>query len=124
MQDIIELMTQLMKNMMPYMWYIADAGIAALILGAIAWLIWLITGGATGLLRFCGRLLVVLGVFFVLCQIAGLLLGMKPWLNLGDINKGEFDALPFWMIGLPFIVTGFFLRLFGAIRPTVSRGFR
>ncbi len=124
MQDIIELMTQIMTKMMPYMWYIADVGIAALILGAIAWLNWLFTGGSTGLLRFCGRLLIVLGIFFVACQIAGLLLGMKPWLNLGDIGKGEFEALPFWMIGLPFIVTGFFLRIFGALRPTVSRGFK
>ncbi len=124
MQDIIELMTQVMTKMMPYMWYIADAGIAALVLGGIAWLVWLFTGGATGLLRLCGRVLIVLGVFFVACQIAGLLLGMKPWLNLGDISKGEFDALPFWMIGLPFFVVGFFFRIFGALRPTLSRGFK
>jgi hypothetical protein len=124
MQNAIELMTQIMTKMMPYMWYIADVGIAALILGGIAWLIWLFTGNATGLLRLCGRLLVVIGVFFVLCQIAGLGLGMKPWLNLGDVSKGEFDALPFWMIGLPFFVVGFVLRLFGALRPTVSRGFK
>jgi hypothetical protein len=124
MQDIIEMMTQIMTKMMPYMWYIADVGIFALILGGIAWVVWLFTGEFTGVLRFCGRVLFVLGVFFVACQIAGLLLGMKPWLNLGDISKGEFDALPFWMIGLPFIVTGFVMRIFGAIRPTRSRGFK
>ena len=124
MQNAIELMTQIMTKMMPYMWYVADVGIAALILGAIGWLNWLFTGRSTGLLRSCGRVLIVLGVFFVACQIAGLLLGMKPWLNLGDISKGEFDALPFWMIGLPFFVVGFFFRIFGALRPTLSRGFK
>jgi hypothetical protein len=118
MQDIVEFMTQIMAKMMPYMWYIADVGIAFLALGAAAWLIWLFAGRATWLLRLSGRMLVILGVFFVACQIAGLLLGMKPWLNLGDVSKAEFDALPFWMIGLPFIVTGIFMRIFGSLRPT------
>ena len=118
MQEVVEQMTHIMAVMMPYMWYIADVGLALLVLGAVAWLIWLFTGQATGLLRFSGRLLVVLGIFFVACQIAGLLLGMKPWLNLGDISKGEFVALPFWMLGLPFIVIGLFMRIFGAFRPT------
>ena len=118
MQEIIEQMTQIMTKMMPYMWYIADVGLALLAIGAVAWLIWLLSGQGTGLLRFSGRLLVVLGVFFVACQLAGLLLGMKPWLNLGDISKGEFEALPFWMIGLPFIVVGLFMRIFGAFRRT------
>jgi len=118
MQEIVEQMTQIMTKMMPYMWDIADAGIALLILGAAGWLIWLVTGRATWVLRLSGRLLVVLGIFFVACQLAGLFLGMKPWLNLGDLSKGEFVGLPFWMIGLPFFVTGIFLRIFGSFRPT------
>jgi len=118
MQQVIEQMTQLMTMIMPYMWYIADVGIALLVLSGVAWLIWLLNGRATCLLRFSGRLLVVFGVFFLLCQVAGLLLGMKPWLNLGDINKGEFEALPFWMIGLPFLVVGMFMRIFGSLRAT------
>ena len=118
MQQVTEQMTQIMAMMMPYMWYIADAGIALLALGGIAWLIWLINGSATWLLRLSGRLLVVLGIFFVACQIAGYLLGMSAFLNLGDVSKFEFIHLPFWQIGLPFIVAGFFLRIFGAFRPT------
>ncbi len=118
MQQIVEQMTQIMTKMMPYMWDIADLGIAFLILGGAAWLIWLVNGRATLLLRLSGRFLVVLGIFFVACQLAGLFLGMKPWLNLGDLSKGEFVALPFWMIGLPFFVTGIFLRIFGSLRPT------
>lgn len=118
MQEVIEQLTQIMVKMMPYMWYIADVGIALLVIGAVAWLTWLFTGWATGLLRLSGRLLVGLGLFFLASQLAGLMLGMKPWLNLGDVNKGEFIALPFWMMGLPFLVTGLFMRIFGSFRPT------
>ena len=118
MQQVIEQMTQLMTMIMPYMWDVAYVGLTFLALGALAWLIWLFNGRCTWLLRLSGRILVVLGIFFVACQFAGFLLGMKAFLNLADPNKYEFAPLPFWMIGLPFIVTGFFMRIFGSLRPT------
>lgn len=118
MQQITEQMTQIMAAMMPYMWHIANVGLAFLVLGGLAWLIWLYNGHATWLLRLSGRILVVLGIFFIACQIVGLLLGMNAFLNLADPNKYEFAPLPFWMIGLPFIVTGLFMRIFGSFRPT------
>jgi hypothetical protein len=118
MQQITEQMTQIMAKMMPYMWYVADVGLTFLALGALAWLIWLLNGRCTWLLRLSGRILVVLGIFFVASQIVGFLLGMNAFLNLADPNKYEFAPLPFWMIGLPFIVTGVIMRIFGAFRPT------
>ncbi len=41
-----------------------------------------------------------LGVFFLLCQVMGMLLGATPAFNLADATKFEFWMVPFWQAGL------------------------
>ena len=113
-QTMIELMTQMMPYMMPAVY----AGAALLAIGVIALLAWIFSGWGTGLLRFSGRLLVIFGLFFLACEIAGLFLGAEPKINFGDSTKFEFNTKPFWMFGLAFLIPGFIMRLMGAFRPT------
>jgi len=113
-QTMIDLMTQ----MMPYMMPVAYAGAALLALGVVALLFWFFTGWGTGLLRFAGRLAVIVGLFFLACQAAGMYLQMQPELNLGDATKFEFNTVGFWIVGLVFLIPGLVLRMFGSFRPT------
>ncbi len=113
-----EQLLDLMTKMMPYMMPVVYAGAALLVLGLIGFLTWLLSGWGTGLMRFSGRLLILLGLFFLACQIAGMILGAEPSINFGDATKFEFNTKPFWMIALVLLIPGFFIRIFGAMRPT------
>jgi hypothetical protein len=113
-QTMLDLTTQ----MMPYMVPAVYAGGVLLIAGVLALLSWIVSSWGTGLLRFSGRLLVVLGLFFLACEIAWVLLGADPRINLGEAAKLEFNTKPFWMLGLAFLIPGFVMRMLGALRPT------
>ncbi|MBI4724462.1 MAG: transporter [Rhodomicrobium sp.] len=113
-QTLLDLMVQMMPFMMP----IVYAGAAVLIAGTVAFLIWMFTGRCTYFLRLTGGLLLILGVFFLACQAAGMILGAEPGINFGDATKFEFNVKPFWMIALALLIPGLVLRLFGAMRPT------
>ena len=113
-----ETMIDLMNQMFPYMKIVAYVGGAFLVIGAVAWLIWVFSGWCTWLCRLSGRVLIVLGIFFLAAQAAGYLLGMWPEINFGDISKAEFNTYAFWIIGLVLLIPGFVLRIFGAFRPT------
>jgi len=111
-------MIDLITQMTPFMTPIAYAGAALLVIGAVAWLLWIFTGWCTWLLRLSGRLLIVVGLFFLACEVAGIILE-TPWeLNYSDAAQFEFKTQPFWIVGLAFFIPGFVLRLFGAVRPT------
>jgi hypothetical protein len=111
-----EAMLNVMNQMFPYMKIIAYVGVAFLVLGALALLLWILLHRCSWLLRLSGRLLILLGLFFLACQVAGYFLGMTPEINFGDISKLEFNTMAFWIIGLVLLVPGFFLRILGAFR--------
>lgn len=91
----------------------------------------LVGGGlvALGLLLFAGKLisrrgpglgviawvLLLLGAFYVICQLMGLYLGMGPTINFGDPKKFQFYTVEFWKIGSAFLAFGF-IYLLGAKR--------
>lgn len=97
---------------------IAEVGGAFLAIGIVALLIWVVLERCTWLMRLAGRVLVLLGLFFLACQVAGMFLGMTPEINFGDIEKLEFNTIAFWIVGLVLLIPGFFLRILGSFRPT------
>lgn len=109
-------MLDLMVAMMPYMMPLVYAGGVLLALGALATLVRLASGSAAGLARISGRLLMALGVFFLACQVAGMVLGAPPSINFGDATKFEFNLKPFWQIGLALLIPGFLFLLIGGRR--------
>lgn len=119
--DAVKLtVTDLMSNVMPYMIYLAYVSGALLVIGAVAWLLWVFSGWCTWLLRLSGRLLILLGVIFLAATAVAYLLGWQPpYYNYGDVTNYNFDKkLYFWVVGLILIVPGLFFRIFGSFRPT------
>ena len=102
MQEIVEQMTQIMTKMMPYMWYIADVGIAFLVFGAAR--LADLACYRPGYMAFAAFRPAAHGPRRILCGLPGCWIASwneavaEPWRH----SKGEFVALPFWMIGLPF----------------------
>ncbi len=113
-----EKMIDLMNQMFPYMKIIAYVGGAFLVIGIIAFVAWLLLERCTWLLRISARVLILLGLFFLACQAAGMYLGMTPEINFGDSSKFEFNTWAFWILGLGLLIPGLVLRLFGSLRAT------
>jgi hypothetical protein len=113
-----QMMLDMMVQMMPYMKPIFYTGVALLALGVIATLVTLANGAAAGMARVTGRLLVALGIFFLACQVAGMVLGAQPAINFGDSTKFEFILYPFWQIGLALLVPGLLILMVGGRRTT------
>jgi hypothetical protein len=99
-------MLDLMVKMMPLMMPLVYAGGALLVIAVLALVLRLATGKAGGITRMAGWLLAALGVFFLVCQAAGMWLGATPSINFGDSAKFEFDLKPFWEIGLAMLIPG------------------
>ena len=78
-------MTDIMTQIMPYMTPIAYVGVAVLAIGILAWLLWIVSGWCTCLLRFTGRLLILIGLFFLASQAVAMFLQMPQELDLGDV---------------------------------------
>ena len=112
-QTILDLAAQLT----PYTTQIAYAGAILLFIGWLALFAWVIRHRGTGLLRLAGRLLILLGVFFLAFQVAAFALGLDTTTNF-DGAWFKIDRKPFWLVGLALLVPGFVLRIVGAIRPT------
>ncbi len=103
-----QFMLDMMAGMMPYMMPLVWLGAALIAVGVLAAFVSLVSGNA-GVRRFAslaGTLLVVLGAFFLVCQVAGMMLGATPAINFGDSTKYEFNLKPFWTIGLAFLIPG------------------
>jgi hypothetical protein len=109
-----EMMLDLMVKMMPFMMPVVYAGAALLAIAILAVLAQFITGRGGGIARLAAWLLVVLGLFFLASQLAGMFLGAAPSINFADSTKGDFDLKPFWQIGLVFLVPGAIITM---IRP-------
>lgn len=100
----------------PYATPLAYGGAVLIFVGCLALLAWVVTHRGSALLRFSGRLLIVLGALFLALQVAAMALGVdasanfeNAWVNL--------DKKPFWLVGLVLFIPGFFLRIVGAVRP-------
>ena len=104
-----QFMLDMMVAMMPYMMPIIRVGQIALGVGLLAWIASAIVRPndlpATVLL-WCGRIAAGVGVFFIACQLAGMMLGATPAINFGDATKFEFNLVPFWQIGTVFALAG------------------
>ncbi|MDE3116778.1 MAG: transporter [Pseudomonadota bacterium] len=101
-----QMMLDLMVKMMPFMMPLVYAGGALLAIAVVALVAQIASGRGGGLATACGWLLVILGVFFLACQAAGMFLGAAPSINFADSTKGDFDLKPFWEIGLGMLVPG------------------
>ena len=120
MDEVKLTVTDLMGTAMPYMAYLVYLGLALLVIGVIAFFIWLFINRCTWLLRLSGRLLILLGVVFLASTVFAYLLGWQPpYYNYGDLASYNFDKkLYFWVLGLILLAGGFFFRIFGSFRPT------
>lgn len=112
-QMLLDMMVAMMPFMMPIVWL----GYASVAVGAL-----LIVGGmvmpglaqSRGLALLAGRVAAGVGLFFIACQIAGILLGATPAINFGDSTKFEFNLVPFWQVGAAFLVAGIIIGYFSS----------
>jgi len=110
-------MTDIVAQVTQYMTPVAYAGAILLFVGFLALLIWVVTHRGTGLLRLTGRLLILLGAFFLVSQVAAMALGLDPSVDFREAWF-EISRKPFWLIGLVLFFPGFVMRIVGALRPT------
>lgn len=111
-----QMMLDVMVKMMPFMMPLIYLGGVLIVIGTLA-AIWQMIGGRGGrIAKFAAWLLVVLGLFFLASQIAGMVLGATPSINFSDSTKFEFDLKPFWQVGLGLLVPGALLARLGRRR--------
>ena len=103
------------SQMTPFMGPVATAGEFLMLTGIAGLVVWLFKGWGTRVLRISGRLLVALGVFFLLSQAVWMFAGLQPRLSFEDATA---IGSSFWALGLAFLLPGLFMRVVGALRPT------
>ncbi len=103
------------SEMTPFMGTAATVGESLILIGAAGLVIWLFRGWGTRLLRISGRFLVALGVFFLLSQATWTFAGLHPRLSFEEATA---IGSSFWVLGLAFLLPGYFMRVVGAMRPT------
>ncbi|ADP69863.1 transporter, putative [Rhodomicrobium vannielii ATCC 17100] len=101
----------------PFLLPLGYVGGVLLLIGGLGLVIWIFKGWGTRLLRFSGRLLLVLGAFFLICQVLWMVVGLEPRIT-EEASLLEFKSRPFWMVGLAFLLPGFAMRIIGSMRPT------
>jgi succinate dehydrogenase hydrophobic anchor subunit len=110
---MLDMMVAMMPYMKPLLWLGVAAAGAALLL-RLATLVAGRSGGLDAGVFWMSRVAGVLGVFFLLCQVMGMLLGATPAFNLADSAKFEFWMVPFWQAGLALltasVITGYGMR--------------
>ena len=104
-------MLDMMVAMMPLMMPLVYAGGALIAIGILATLSQILFGRGRGIAKLSAWLLVILGVFFLASQLAGMFLGAAPSINFADSTQGEFDLKPFWQIGLAMLIPGTVIAL-------------
>lgn len=112
-QMLLDMMVAMMPFMMPIVWI----GYAAVAIGALLIVAGLVMPGVAqsrGLALLAGRVAAAVGLFFIACQIAGVLLGATPAINFGDSTKFEFNLVPFWQVGAAFLVAGILIGFFAS----------
>lgn len=110
-----QMLLDMMVAMMPFMMPVVKLGYAAVAVGAL-----LVVGGmfvpslaqASNWALLAGRVAAGVGLFFIACQLAGMVLGATPAINFGDSTKFEFNLVPFWQIGAAFLLCGILIGYF------------
>lgn len=106
-------MLDLMVKMMPLMKPLIYAAVVLLAIGILATAVRIFSGKGRGWARLAGAILIALGAFFVVSEVAGMLLGAAPSINFGDSTKFEFDLRPFWEIGAAMLIPGILIVMIG-----------
>lgn len=105
-----QFMIDAMAMMMPYMKSIAYVGGAAAVLAILLGLVHLATNSRRGgLAALLGKLALLIGIFFIACELAGRFLGMEPTLLFSADpfdRQLYYNQWPFWVVGLGVFVTG------------------
>lgn len=116
-QMLLDMMVAMMPFMMPIVWI----GYAAVAIGALALVgrMFLPALQNSNLALLGGRVAAAIGLFFIACQLAGMVLGATPAINFGDSKKFEFNLVPFWQIGAAFLLAGIIIGYFAGRRSTV-----
>lgn len=124
MDAVKDVMLNMMLSMMPAMMPVVQFGAVMFIIGLLALLLKMVSGSGGGGLLWAGRILVVLGVCFIIFQFAGMWLGTPPSIRFGTsyinilqpfLSADGFDFAnqePFWRIGLAFLVPGIIYGFF------------
>jgi hypothetical protein len=100
-----QLLIDMMGAMMPFMKTPVLIGGGLVVVGLLLLAAKLFSGRGPGL-GVVAWVLVALGVFYVICQLMGMYLGMVPTINFGDPRKFEFRTVEFWKIGAIFLASG------------------
>ncbi len=102
-QFLLNMMTMMMPAMVPMVWIGGILVVLAIVLYVLA--------GRTGykLPLWLSRGAMAFGIFFLACQLAGLLLGANPSINFGDPRQFEFILVSFWQIGLALLIPGWII---------------
>ena len=112
-QFMIDMMILMMPVMKPLVWLgaiVAVAGLGLMLMRQI------LDEKNGAMVLLAGRIMLGLAVFFLACQIAGIWLGMPPKINFGDFEKMEFILVPFWQIGLLYLIAALILGFVGGRR--------
>ncbi len=104
-------MTDILGQIAPHMTTVAYVSIAIAAIALLALISRLLTGKNNWMVRLGARLLMLLGVVFLVYEGATIAAGFVP-------ADGVFYGYPFWVLGLVFFVLGLVFRLIGALRPT------
>lgn len=107
-QFMLDMMTAMMPAMVPMVWIGGILTILAVIL--------FILGSKAGYkpALWAARGAMAFGIFFIVCQIAGYMLGAGPSINFGDPREFEFILVAFWIIGLAMLIPGWIIWSFAS----------
>jgi len=110
---MMDMMIVMMPAMKPLVWL---GGIVT-VLGLLLIVLRQIMNEKNGaMVLLAGRIMLGLAFFFLSAQVAGMWLEMAPQINFGDFEKMEFKLVPFWQIGLGFLVSALVLGFVGGRR--------
>lgn len=114
-QQLIDMMTAMMPFMRPVA--VGAAGLALLGLSA-----GLFARKGSGIGRLFGMLVLLAGVFFVVCEAMGRWLGFEPTLLFADpLDRVLYrNQWPFWMVGIGLLVAGLIVRSVARGRGTAA----
>ena len=102
-QFMLNMMTMMMPAMVPMVWIGGIMTVLALVLYVLA--------SRTGykLPLWLSRGAMAFGIFFLVAQLMGFMLGANPSINFGDPRQFEFILVSFWQIGLVLLIPGWVL---------------
>jgi len=102
-QFMLSMMTMMMPAMVPMVWIGGAMVVLSIILYALA--------GRMGykLPLWLSRGAMAFGLFFIIAQFMGLILGATPSINFGDPREFEFILVSFWQIGLALLIPGWII---------------